>query len=103
VKDNPAIVMTGALSVGAGMHRKSLEAAQHLKESGSEREGSEAEPDRAASASPHRHDPHDAQVTTSSFSTLIPLKGVGTTCFSSCCDKDSAFIFTTGLPGVNPP
>jgi hypothetical protein len=24
--------------------------------------------------------------------TLIPLSGVGTTCFSSCCDKDSAFI-----------
>jgi hypothetical protein len=36
--------------------------------------------------------------------TLIPLSGVGTTCFSSCCDKDSAFIFTTGrLPDVNPP
>jgi hypothetical protein len=26
---------------------------------------------------------------------LIPLSEVGTTCFSSCCDKDSAFIFTT--------
>jgi hypothetical protein len=26
------------------------------------------------------------------------------TCFSSCCDKDSAFIFTNGrLPDVNPP
>jgi hypothetical protein len=24
--------------------------------------------------------------------TLIPLNGVGTTCFSSCCDKDSAII-----------
>jgi hypothetical protein len=36
--------------------------------------------------------------------TLIPLSGVGTTCFSSCCDKDSAIIFTTdGLPDVNPP
>jgi hypothetical protein len=36
--------------------------------------------------------------------TLIPLSGVGTTCFSSCCDKDSAIIFTTGrLPEVNPP
>jgi hypothetical protein len=36
--------------------------------------------------------------------TLIPLSGVGTTCFSSCCDKDSAIIFTTGrLPEVKPP
>jgi hypothetical protein len=36
--------------------------------------------------------------------TLIPLSGVGTTCFSSCCDKDSAIIFTTGrLPDVSPP
>jgi hypothetical protein len=36
--------------------------------------------------------------------TLIPLSGVGTTCCSSCCDKDSAIIFTTGrLPDVNPP
>jgi hypothetical protein len=36
--------------------------------------------------------------------TLIPLSGVGTTCFSSCCDKDSAIIFTTSrLPDVNPP
>jgi hypothetical protein len=26
------------------------------------------------------------------FPTLIPLSGVGTTCFSSCCDEDSAFI-----------
>jgi hypothetical protein len=35
---------------------------------------------------------------------LIPLSGVGTTCFSLCCDKDSAIIFTTGrLPDVNPP
>jgi hypothetical protein len=32
------------------------------------------------------------------------LSGVGTTCFSSCCDKDSAIIFTTGrLPDVSPP
>jgi hypothetical protein len=39
------------------------------------------------------------------FPTLIPLSGVGTTCFlkccdnphkSSCCDKDSAIIVTTG-------
>jgi hypothetical protein len=30
--------------------------------------------------------------------------GVGTTCFSSRCDKDSAIIFTTGcLPDVNAP
>jgi hypothetical protein len=36
--------------------------------------------------------------------TLIPLSGVGTTCFLSCCDKDLAIIFTTGrLPDVNPP
>jgi hypothetical protein len=32
------------------------------------------------------------------FPTLIPLS------FSSCCDKDSAIIFTTDrLPDVNPP
>jgi hypothetical protein len=38
------------------------------------------------------------------FPTRIPLSGVGATCFSSCCDKDSAIIFTTGrLPDVNPP
>ncbi|XP_053608182.1 visual system homeobox 2-like isoform X2 [Plodia interpunctella] len=48
-----------------GMHRKSIEAAQHLKESGSEREGSEAEPDRATSASPHHHDVHDTQAQSS--------------------------------------
>ncbi|XP_046968131.1 visual system homeobox 2-like isoform X2 [Vanessa cardui] len=48
-----------------GMHRKSLEAAQHLKESGSEREGSEAEAERAPSASPHRHDVHDNQAQSS--------------------------------------
>ncbi|XP_013194369.2 visual system homeobox 2 [Amyelois transitella] len=48
-----------------GMHRKSMEAAQHLKESGSEREGSEAEPDRATSASPHHHDVHDTQAQSS--------------------------------------
>jgi hypothetical protein len=36
--------------------------------------------------------------------TLIQLSVVGATCFSSCCDKYSAFIFTTGrLPDVNPP
>jgi hypothetical protein len=35
--------------------------------------------------------------------TLIPLSGVGTTCFSSCCDKDLAIILTTSrLPDVNP-
>jgi hypothetical protein len=28
--------------------------------------------------------------------TLIPLSVVGTTCFSSCCDKDSAIILATG-------
>ncbi|KAL0829474.1 hypothetical protein ABMA28_004236, partial [Loxostege sticticalis] len=48
-----------------GMHRKSLEAAQHLKESGSEREGSEAEPERPTSASPHHHDHHDNQAQSS--------------------------------------
>jgi hypothetical protein len=38
------------------------------------------------------------------FPTLIPLNGVGTTFFSSCFDKDSAFIFATGrLPDFNPP
>ncbi|CAG9788452.1 unnamed protein product [Diatraea saccharalis] len=49
------------------MHRKSLEAAQHLKESGSEREGSEPEPERPGSVSPHRdpHDPHDNQAQSS--------------------------------------
>jgi hypothetical protein len=32
------------------------------------------------------------------------LTGVGTTRFSSWCDKDSAIVFTTGrLPEVNPP
>jgi hypothetical protein len=32
------------------------------------------------------------------------LSEVGTTCFLSCCDKDSAIIFTTGrLPDVNSP
>jgi hypothetical protein len=42
-------------------------------------------------------------ISKSLFTTLIPLSGVGTTCFSSCCDKVSAFIFTTGrLPDVNP-
>jgi hypothetical protein len=36
--------------------------------------------------------------------TLIPQSGVGTTRFSSCCDKDSEIIFTIGrLPDVNPP
>jgi hypothetical protein len=41
---------------------------------------------------------------TSTLIDLIPLSGVGITCFSSCCDKDSAIIFTTGrLPDINPP
>lgn len=49
------------------MHRKSIEAARHLNQSGSEREGSEPE-ERAASASPARHhDAHDHQVTTNRF------------------------------------
>ncbi|XP_049875600.1 visual system homeobox 2-like [Pectinophora gossypiella] len=49
-----------------GMHRKSIEAAQHLKESGSEREGSDPEPDRASSsASPRHHDVHDNQAQSS--------------------------------------
>ncbi|XP_021181067.1 visual system homeobox 2 isoform X2 [Helicoverpa armigera] len=48
-----------------GMHRKSIEAARHLKESGSEREGSEAEPERPTSASSHHHDNHDAQAQSS--------------------------------------
>ncbi|CAB3223326.1 unnamed protein product [Arctia plantaginis] len=47
------------------MHRKSIEASRHLKESGSEREGSEAEPERASSASPHHHDNHDNQAQSS--------------------------------------
>ncbi|CAH3974608.1 unnamed protein product [Pieris brassicae] len=63
-----------------GMHRKSLEAAQHLKESGSEREGSEAEGERAPSASPHsphshRHDPHDAQAQSSPGSSTTASSG----------------------------
>jgi hypothetical protein len=34
---------------------------------------------------------------------LIPLSGVGTTWFSSCCDSYLAIIFTTShLPDVNP-
>jgi hypothetical protein len=38
------------------------------------------------------------------FPTLIPLSGVGTTYFSSCCDKDSTIIFTTDrLPDIYPP
>jgi hypothetical protein len=38
------------------------------------------------------------------FLTLIPLSGVGTTCFSSCCDKDSEIVFSTGrLPDESPP
>ncbi|KAH9644737.1 hypothetical protein HF086_003842 [Spodoptera exigua] len=48
-----------------GMHRKSIEAARHLKESGSEREGSEAEPERPTSASSHHHDNHDTQAQSS--------------------------------------
>jgi hypothetical protein len=43
-------------------------------------------------------------VQTHLFPTLIPLSEVGTTCFSSCCDKVSAIIFTTGrLEDVYPP
>jgi hypothetical protein len=39
-----------------------------------------------------------------SFFFLPTLNGVDTKCFSSCCDKDSAIIFTTGrLPDVKPP
>jgi hypothetical protein len=46
----------------------------------------------------------NSEITQFLFPTLIPLSGVGTTCFSSCCDKDSAIIFTTSLlPDVNPP
>jgi hypothetical protein len=30
--------------------------------------------------------------------TIIPLCGVGTTCLSSCCDKDSAIIFYNQPP-----
>jgi hypothetical protein len=39
------------------------------------------------------------------FFLFLSLSGVGTTYFfSSCYDKDLAFIFTTGrLPDVNPP
>jgi hypothetical protein len=38
-----------------------------------------------------------------SFSYFIPLSEVGNM-FLSCCDKDSAIVFTTGrLPDVNPP
>jgi hypothetical protein len=38
------------------------------------------------------------------FPTLIPLSGVGTTYFSSFCDKDSAFILKTiRLLHVYPP
>ncbi|KAJ2937485.1 hypothetical protein O0L34_g17528 [Tuta absoluta] len=44
------------------MHRKSIEAAQHLKESGSEREGSDPEPEQGSrSVSPRHHEPHDQQ------------------------------------------
>jgi hypothetical protein len=38
------------------------------------------------------------------FPIHIPLSGVGTTCFSSYCHKDSAIIFTTGCqPDINTP
>jgi hypothetical protein len=38
------------------------------------------------------------------FLTLILLSEIGTTCFSSCCGKDSAIFLTTGRPpDVNPP
>jgi hypothetical protein len=49
---------------------------------------------------------HGYSVTYSSSYSFYPystLSGVGTTCFPSCCDKDSAIIFTTGrLADVNP-
>ncbi|KAG7301933.1 hypothetical protein JYU34_013352 [Plutella xylostella] len=52
-----------------GMHRKSIEAAAHLKESGSEREGSEAEQEPArddATSPPHQADAaHDHQTQSS--------------------------------------
>jgi hypothetical protein len=42
--------------------------------------------------------------TSSSSSYPYPSKWGRYNMFSSCCDKDSAFIFTTGcLPDVNPP
>jgi hypothetical protein len=38
------------------------------------------------------------------FFLLLCHCGVGTTCFSSCCDKGSAIILATGrLPDINPP
>ncbi|XP_037293585.1 visual system homeobox 2 [Manduca sexta] len=58
-----------------GMHRKSLEAARHLKESGSEREGSEPEPDRATSASPHHHDNQAQSSPASSTTASSSAKG----------------------------
>ncbi|CAG4992594.1 unnamed protein product [Colias eurytheme] len=84
--DNVAPWLLGAIThVGvAGMHRKSLEAAQHLKESGSEREGSEAEPERAPSASPHRHDGHDNQ-----FGQAQSSPGSSTTASSSAKGRAS--------------
>jgi hypothetical protein len=39
----------------------------------------------------------------SSFSCPYLTKWGRYNMFSSWCDKDSAFIFTTGLPDVNPP
>jgi hypothetical protein len=49
---------------------------------------------------PHRY-PNDSSSSSYPFPTL---SGVGTICFSSCCDKDSAIIFTTRrLPDVKPP
>jgi hypothetical protein len=58
----------------------------------------------------------DSYVSVFLFPTLIPPSGVGTTCFSSCYDKESiqfnsmlywyqgAIVFTIGrLPDVNPP
>jgi hypothetical protein len=34
----------------------------------------------------------------------VYVSSSSSSCFSSCCDKDSAIIFTTGrLPDVNPP
>jgi hypothetical protein len=47
---------------------------------------------------------HLYYISSSSFFLFPTLNGVGTACFSPCCDKDSAIIFTPGpLPDFNPP
>jgi hypothetical protein len=47
---------------------------------------------------------HSKQTKASSSSYPYPTKWGRYIMVSSCCDKDSAFIFTTGrLPDVNPP